>query len=149
MDIPLGHDAGERGRDPQVVFHVTNGIERLPGRFDTLFGGDHLCRAGIGGLPGDLDVVSRNHAWRGRRGLEPDERALVGVSLRARHRKLGLCALQFRLRFRPLRHEFWRLQRSQQIAGADPRSSVNADGLYEPGHPRKDIDGLKRGQLAW
>ena len=110
VHIPFGDHAGERGRHPQIPFHVANGVERLPGRFDTLLSGEDLVRARIRGLFRDHDVVSGHDAWRRRRGLESGERALVGVSLRTRHRQLRFCRLQFRLRFRPLRHEFRRFE---------------------------------------
>ena len=148
MHVPFGDDACERSRHPQVPFHVANGVERLPGRFDTLLSGEDLVRARIRRLFRDHDVVSGHHARRRRRGLEPGERALVGVSLGTRHRKLGLCRLQFRLRLRPLRHEFRRFERGQQLSRADSGAAVHVDGFHESGDPREHGHRLKRRQLA-
>ena len=86
MHIPFGDHAGERGRHPQVPLHVANGVECLPGRFDALLSGEDLVGARIRRLLRDHDVISGHHTWRGRRRLEPGERALVCVSLCARHR---------------------------------------------------------------
>jgi hypothetical protein len=110
--------------------------------------GEGLVGARIRRLLRDHDVVPSHHAWRRRRSFEPRERTFVCVSLCARHRELGLRRVQFRLRFRPLRHEFGRFKYDQDLSVADFGPPVHVYGLHKSGDSRKHRYRLKRRQLA-
>ena len=144
MDIALGHDAGERRGDPQIPFHVADGFERLPRGFDVLLRRRDLSLVGFHGLLREHDIVAGDDAWRRRRGLEPLVRARVGVGLRPHRAELRLARLQLRLRFGPLRDQLGRVEHGDQLARADPRAAVDANGLHESGDPRKHRDRLIR-----
>ena len=148
MHIAFGHDACEWRGHAEIPFHVTNGVECLTRRFGGLLRRDNLIRTGIGGLFGNHDVITGDDARRCRRGFQSFEGRFIRISLGSRHGQLRLGSLQLGLRLRPLRHDFRRLERDQQVSGANARASVHVDGLHESGHSRKDRHCLKGRQLA-
>ena len=126
MHIAFGHDAAERGGDPEIPFHVADRLQRLAGRFDVLQGGRDLTLVGLDRLLREDDVIARDDTRRGGRRFQLLVGARGRLGFRADRRQLRLGALQLGLRFGLLRDEFRRLERGQLLACADARTAIHA-----------------------
>ena len=148
MDVSFCHDAVERRRDLQVALHLADRFERLTRGFDILLRRRDLTLIRLDRLLCEHHIVAGDHAGRRGRRFQLVVRARIGVRFRPDRAELRFRALELRLRFRPLRRQFGRLEHRDQLAGAQARAAIDADGLHESRHPGVDRDRLVRVQFA-